>query len=24
LRALPVTGWAGERPACPHLRKLRQ
>jgi hypothetical protein len=24
LRALPMTGWAGERPACPHLRKLRQ
>jgi hypothetical protein len=22
LRALPMTGWAGERPACPHLRKL--
>jgi hypothetical protein len=24
LRALPMTGWAGERPACPYLRKLRQ
>ena len=24
LRALPMTGWAGERPACPHLRKLSQ
>ena len=24
LRALPMTGWVGERPACPHLRKLRQ
>jgi len=24
LRALPMTGWAGERPACPHLRKVRQ
>jgi hypothetical protein len=24
LRALPMTGWAGERPACPPLRKLRQ
>jgi hypothetical protein len=24
LRALPMTGWAGERPACPHLRKVSQ
>jgi hypothetical protein len=24
LKALPMTDWTGERPACPHLRKLRQ
>jgi hypothetical protein len=24
LRASPMTGWAGERPACPPLRKLSQ
>jgi hypothetical protein len=24
VEALPMTGWAGERPACPHLRKLGQ
>jgi len=24
LKALPMTGWAGERPTCPHLGKLSQ